>query len=237
MLTVARGGQFDVWKLPDRQKVFSTPASAKNVFVESNGFTHLPASLAVSPDRTTLALCNKDGFNLFDLADGKMIGKTQSVSEDGQMLNVWGAAFSPDGKSLVSHFHLYKAGVGKRHLGRWAVPGGQKQGLFAIPDVVSFSAGLSWWGKDHVLLWNAVVTEALLYDMRSGAACRRVERVHHGRCAIHHINGQLWYATGYVPIGPAQLTFAGLPEADLQQMPGNAETRWYLWPQGVSKTK
>jgi WD40 repeat protein len=56
-------------------------------------------SLTISPDGKTLAICTRPGNEvvLWDLATGK---KTAALGSD--VLNVRSAAFSPDGKSLVS---------------------------------------------------------------------------------------------------------------------------------------
>lgn len=242
VLTLTQRGQFDVWGLPEREPLYGVPKKDGTVSLQVNGFSHFPQNFALGPDRGMLAVFHAEGFTLFETDKGKELGRTESLAAEGSFSNVWATAFSNDGKVLACLFTLNAPGAKRGTvLACWEVPSGKRLTLGRVGDGTGggYTGGLTWWGKDHVVLWNGNLTEGLLYDVKAGAAVRRCQRAGHGRFAATSPDGRLWFATGQAPLGPALLTAVDLPGADLRAHPaGGADLnnlrRWTFSPDGIS---
>ncbi|MCI0681798.1 MAG: WD40 repeat domain-containing protein [Gemmataceae bacterium] len=236
LLTVSRQGQFDVWDIATQKNVVSVPPIAPALSLNTNLFGHTANSFAISPDRKTLAVFNKDGFSLFDTKTGKQTGKTGAMSAGARVGNVWGVAFSPDGKSLMSYYFRFGVGQPTATIIRWSIPDGKQISLATIPLDHGHSGGLAFWGPNHVVLWNGILTEGKLHEVARGELVRTYARRHHGKCVAQPQDGKLWFATGETALGIGQLTSVEFPQQDLARFPPapGAVRRWLLQPTGVA---
>jgi hypothetical protein len=234
VLTVARQGQLDLWDIATRKRVYSVPPIATSLSLSTNGFGHTANHFAISPDRKTLAVFNKDGFSLFDTATGKLAGKTATLSGEGILLNFWGVGFSPDGKTLASSFGMHHKGDRAKHVeavAHWSVADGQRLALTTRPHATGRSGGLAFWGPGHVLLWDGNLFEAQVWDLAKGDLQRTCKRAHGGKCVAQPQDGRLWVATGEFLLGPANLASIEIP--NLARGPNDAPL-WHLIPAGIT---
>jgi hypothetical protein len=233
LLTICRQGQFDLWSLGDRKNVYSVPPPVPNVFLNVNGFGSSATNFMLSPDRKTLALFNKDGFNLHDTESGKLLSKTARLSDEGTLLNFWGVAFSPDGKALACYYfmnHKGKTQVGA--LARWSVPDGKRLSLALLPADIKWGGGMTWWGPNHVVLWDGNLFKGQLVEVARGAPGRVFEAKTTAKFVAHSQDGRVWCTTGELRQGPAFLSSFELPQQDLTRFPleTNPDRRWFVTP-------
>jgi hypothetical protein len=235
ILTISSQGQFDVWDLATQKNVASVPPIANNLSLSRNLSGRTAVSFAISPDRKTLAIHDKVGYSLFDTATGKSIGKTTPMLEAGMATNLWGVAFSPDGKTLASYYHRYHGNQTDVLLTHWSLPDGKQLSQAALPKDAHLNGGLAFWGPSHVLLWNGLITEAKVYNLANGGAPRLCSLRNQGKCVAQAHDGKLWFATAQALGGAAEFSSVEFPQQDLARFPPqpNDGRRWRLTPAGI----
>jgi hypothetical protein len=242
LLVVHERGTRTLWEVPGGKEVYSLkrPAGVPRL-THLDAFSKLPRDLALSPDRKTLALCNDDGFDFYDTATGKLLRKTPGLKAQGQLGNVWGTAFSPDGSQLVAFLGQYRRGPGiaDHFLMRWEVKTGNKVSEAPLAWQVSVSSGLSWWTQGQLLVWNGIMNQPLLVDLDQGKYVRQFKLHGYGRMAPAVPGGLLWYASPQERLGKPFLTGVAAPSAEDLKAPAKANNpqtgvgQWFLTPDGI----
>lgn len=237
LLSVSQQGQLDVWDVATQKSVATAPPGAAGLFLNTNGFGHTANHFCISPDRKMLAVFNKDGFNLYNAADLKLIGKTAPLSDQGTLLNFWGVSFSPDGKSLACHFYMNnKGGPQVGALAHWSIPDGKRYSVATIPIDHNSSGGVGFWGPNHVLIWDGNLYGAKVYSLAKGEFVRSAQRHALGKCIAQPQDGKLWFATAEFNLGPAHLNCVDFPQQELTRFPPqpNDPRRWLMAPGGIT---
>lgn len=237
VLTVTQQGQCDVWEVPGKQRLAGMASEGPNLFLTTNGFGHTATHFAISPDRKTLAIFNKEGFTFMDTASGKVAGKTASLANEGLWQNQWGVSFSPDGKTLAAYFFVSRQGAQQAGvLARWSVPDGQRQSLALLPAEIGFNGDLAFWGTSHVILWDGNLFKGKIYDPVKGVGGRICEKRGFAKFVAQSYDAKVWGATPEIQGGLAFLSNVDFPQADLTQFPpqANPQRTWVLTPAGLT---
>jgi predicted Zn finger-like uncharacterized protein len=238
VLTVKRNGSYNVWSLPGGKKVYHVEGNLPGTaYLSVNAFSRQPMNIALSPDRSTLALFNGDGFDLIEPASGRFLRKTVGLADLGGVGNAWGAGFSPDGSKLAFHF-MPRGSRQDAKLVWWDVASGQRKGAHGFRWNVSFSCGVRWWGNKHVVLWNGILTEGVVADAKTCRWLCHCQRAGFGRYAAGGPGGRLWFANARIPGGNAFLSAQDVP-TELAALKGKADPAnlpvWKFTPDGVEK--
>lgn len=264
LMVLSNSGLLAIWTVPQRQQVGVTRLLPPNVSATCAYGTKMPKNFAVSPDRKTLALANGDGFDLVDLATGRVTRKTASFGEKTPPLSGFytATAFSPDGGKLLCHYPAIRDGG----------PGLSTHDAVAIWDVKAaetpcpkvfgfdvvrdgkigavgptrngdglFTPGpMVWWGDGHLVLLNANLNQGHLIDLASGryTVCLLSDRLS-GHLCPQPADGRLWYVASPGQSAPGVLVALDAPaEAVAGQTPraaGQLAGQAYLAVEGVRK--
>jgi len=196
LLTINEGSGFDVWTVPDLQKVAGRPHRGPHAQprVSVNGFTHSPNNFALTPDGRTLALFNGTGFSFHDARTADLLGQTEPIVKANGSVNFWGAAIRADGSQFVCHYAGYGQDRGNV-VAVWDVPTG-KQAMAARPPNAASSAGLAWLGRDHLALWQGGISSANIMRASTGEVVGKVRFRNTGVLGTVPPGDGLW---GFVP--------------------------------------
>jgi hypothetical protein len=174
LLTINEGSGFDVWTVPDLQKLAGRPPRKAHAQprVSVNGFTHSPNNFALTPDNKTLALFNGEGFSFHDARTADLLGQTEPIMDGNRSANFWGAAIRADGSRFVCHYAAYGKAWGDV-VAVWEVPTGRLVSAARRKDGPS-SAGLAWLGRDHLAIWQGGISSADLMRVSTGEVVGKV---------------------------------------------------------------
>jgi hypothetical protein len=189
LLTINERGGHDVWSVPDFQRVHGEESTLTDGhLIRRNGFTHMPENFALTPDGKTLAIFDGTGFTFFNTFDGKELGRTEPIVARGQSFNSWGCAFRADGTQLA-----FLSTRNNCTLAVFDVKSGKK-----LSEVNADSgAGISWWGKEHVLLHAGGISSARIISVATGQHAGDVRFPRVGKLGPSGPGDQLWgYSEG-----------------------------------------
>jgi WD40 repeat protein len=240
LLTVARNGQYDLWNVAERNGIYTVPAApGRPRILEYDFFAHRPKNFALSHDRKTLALSNKNGFDLIDTATGRLLRSTPPLNVKGRPGNEWSLAFSPDGAQLAAKLNLFEADNRQHeYVLVWDVATGRQKALWPVEQNFNANGPIVWWGARHVVLNNGIRTEGHVFSLADGRFRSVVQRSGFGKLAGNSPDGQLWCATATAFQQRAEISATAVPEDHLWQPPpggpGQPLPRWYVGPEGVS---
>jgi predicted Zn finger-like uncharacterized protein len=236
LLTAARNGAFEVWNTAQRRLVYANPPHKQALFVAVEGFSRRPKNIAISPDRRTLAVTNKDGYNLYEAGTGKLLRPTATLALEGSVGNEWALNFSPDGNQLAAKFSLHQQGG--RTLDRvvvYDVATGAPVKKFEVRQDFQTNGPITWWGPNHLVLFDGNVFSGRLMDLSDGKYRRVLQFAGTGRFAASSHNGMLFYPASVGPTSRALLLGVHLPANDLTRpMPaGLNPPAWHCSHEGI----
>lgn len=226
------------------------------VMLTEDPYTKQPQSFSLSADRGSIAISNGVGFDVLDIATGKVRVKTRPFV--GQACSVRGVALDRNASRLAVDLWVPGgpgAGIDEQIV-VWDLKANEKIGtlplrlrtevLPALGDLAKARGtgyagnALSWWGNDHLLLWSATGS-ALAIEAASGRPLREVQGprgggVTDGQFGFGDPDGRLWY---YITL-PIQaeafscaLDFPGDEARTDQGLDGEFYKRWWLTNHGV----
>jgi len=195
LLTVHVGGGRTLWQAKDKKEIYSFPSEGgpKRINHLVDIISRRIETLALSPDRSTVAVFNGQSYNLFDTKSGKLLRKTAGLKTQGNFFSVQATAFSPDNKQLACRCLASFAGPAPQDaLVRWAVATGAEAGRIVFSDRVS-PGSLDWWAADLVLISRRI--EGTIVDLKKGRLVQHLD-LRDGQFGWGSADGRLWYANG-----------------------------------------
>ncbi|MBV9126095.1 MAG: hypothetical protein JO112_22310 [Planctomycetes bacterium] len=241
LLTLTTEGQLSLWNQPG-QAVYSfkhaTPG--QTVLLMTDPYTKQPNNFALSADRSTVALFNGSGFDLVNTATG------QPRSQTGPLVPTPGGsiralALNRDGSRLAVFLWGFQGQNIQAYLALWDFQA--QRGTGPLPSRVTMDntndnkwpgVALSWWGPNHLLLWDGNAN-ALVLDAASGQPQRQLEGAFFGQAAYDDPEGRLWYHTPSKP--QAYLCGVDFPDQEVQGNQaldaGKYYPLWWLTANGV----
>jgi hypothetical protein len=244
IVTVSSKREVKVFSLPEFKEESSLKVAGTTFSMgHQDPYTKEYKDVALSADRTKLAIWNGDGFTFVNTMDCKETGKSQGLPEIiSPSTEVMGTAFSPNGRQLVSIISSFPKSKGNQRqitLVRWDVDSLQRSGnLQPVHEKVFTGGVLKFWGSKHVLLFNGGIGQALLASVDSAQPVCEVIRPYHGRVAFSR-DGSLWYAGGENDQGTAFISRVELPEtyaADANVWSANSLRRLWLGGEGAKSS-
>ncbi len=241
LLAVSTRGQLGVWVLPGRGAVYEKVAVREQPGSFGRGYPD-PWGTALSRDRRTLAVFDRDHFNLFDTATGAVRARLPDYApREGRVQKLGGAAFSPDGSRLALVLSTVDDGARTtRKLVLWDAGARSFAGEWGLPDEVKIAPyialpGVSWWGERHILLCGVSRDFGYLLEVGTGRLLAYAEAKNRsGRLLAHGPDARLWYVAGQASGAPGFLTAVDFPATDGTAPPRGAPLeRWSFTPEGV----
>jgi hypothetical protein len=222
LLTLYKSGGFDVWSVPAFERVASRPATGNFAGLGFDAVNQTPEKFAINPERTTVAILEGTEFILFDpktAAEKKRLAPL--AAEPARLTDV--VALSADGSSLAC--------VADDRLVVWDTESGQIKSD-AVAQLKNEAFGLSWWGRDHVLVHDVELTKAVVLEAATGARVGevRVAGLRQGMLSPLGPGDRLWAA--YTPLlGLPGRLFAFGPPAGLK---GGKGLRYEVGSEGLT---
>jgi hypothetical protein len=243
LLTIAVSGRFDLWDGDFDKPKYTRPSPKKLPLMSVNGFARGPQNLALSEDRKTLALANGDGYDFFNAWDGKKIGATESLGDEGRIGNVWATAFSRDGALLASTYRIQLPGqplAGRETLTIWSVADGKRKWHFSIEDHHKLKGPIVWFGPKHLLFWDGNVYQGAVFDIDTGRFLRVLHKgINSDHFARQPPDEHIWFASSNGTKGKkTEMIAVDFPAGDLRNnpVPPAALDQLPLWiatPEGI----
>jgi hypothetical protein len=230
LFVVHEGGGRSLWQIPEKKELYSLPAENPDKLRVHHVHPHTfqNDSIALSPDRTLVAVFNHDGYDLFDTATGKLVRKTAGLKPQSEIRFLSGTGFSPDGKQLACFATVFTPpAFEKPTLVRWDVQTGAVLGKSELPPTLRLGT-INWVRPRCLLILNHGLDGAHVIDPEQGKVVRKLGLQVPGRLGPNSWDGRLWYANGGDEAFLSALTSAQLEEA------GEGEV-WTLVPGDVTK--
>jgi hypothetical protein len=214
LLTVNSEGGFDVWGLPTLARVATRPglSSPPKWLGEVRGHDGRGLSYAVAPDGR-VALLDGGAFAVYDPAGPRVVARTEPFFDPLAVVAVpTGTAFDAGGDTLACVYTVHGKGAARTSLLTWDARTGRKRAEAALAAARD-GFGLSFWGRDHVLVWGGE-TKADVLAVADGSAVATLSVK--GRGQFARADGdRLWAATddGDRPLGTYHLVRCDPPAA------------------------
>jgi|GEM_PF-2826424 len=197
LLTLHEGGGFDVWTVPSFERVAGAtntlPVGTRNV---TNGFTHSPASFALTSDGATLAIFNGSGIAFYATATASEIAKTEPIMMKSDSCSFSGAAFSPDGKQFTAYYQVFSGTGGGIALRTFDAKTGANVRSTTVGKSVGAPAGMCYWGPNHLAFQQGGIGSVRVIDLATGQDVGKVETSIPGKFGPVPPTGDLWAITG-----------------------------------------
>ncbi len=197
--------------------------------------------LGLSLDRKTLAIFNRDGFELRDTATGALQRETARPAKFNTVDSAGGVAFSPNGKTVAAVLTIQRwSKESEEVLAGWDVATGRFIGDTALPNgrFVNSRSRLMWWGPNHVVARAGTPKEGLAVAWPGGQQVRQLEAGYwqkDGMIAPNSPDGRLWFVAGTEDSTAAFLTTVDVPEREGLADGDRPGGKWWLTANGILK--
>jgi hypothetical protein len=233
LLTINQAGGMDVWTVPELQPVYHVPGKPARQLADPH------QSLGLSHDRKTLAIVNRDGFELRNTATGALLRETERPARFNAVFGTGGVAFSADGKTLVAVVTVHQRNIPTPVLASWDVATGRCVSDAEMPERdIAVRSELLWWGPKYVVIRGASAKEGAALEWPSGAQVRQLEAGYwqkNGLIAPNSPDGRLWFVAGTDDSTKAFLATVDVPENERRMEGDRPKERWWLTANGIMK--
>lgn len=191
LLTLNEWGGYDVWSLPGGLRLYGRAGNKEgNLRVGFNGFTKLGSNFAMTPDARSLAVFDGRGFVVCDPTTGAETWRTPDVAGPNESMNFWGAALTADGSRLA-----FLGSKGGTFLTVWDAATGRADVNLLLPAANS-AAGISWWGKNHLLFHQGGISSADVIEVATGRKVATLSARPIGKLGPTGPGDRAWAAVG-----------------------------------------
>jgi hypothetical protein len=232
LLTINQAGGMDLWKVPELQPMYHIAGKPARAFADPR------IGLGVSFDRKTLAVFNRDGFELRDTATGALQRETARLAKFNTVDGCRGVAFGADGKTVAAALMVRQWDRPEEVLASWDVATGQLVSDARLPEG-SGTAQVLWWSPKYMIVGGATpAKESVALECPSGVPVRQMEAGYwqkNGLIAPNSPDGRLWFVAGTDDSTKAFLATVDMPENERRIEGDRPKERWWLTANGIMK--
>jgi len=233
LLTINQAGGMDLWTVPELKPVYHVAGKPGRQLADP----HL--CLGLSHDRKTVAIFNRDGFELRNTVTGDLLRETERPARFNNVFGSGGVAFSADGKKVAAVVTVHRRNTPTPVLASWEVATGRCIGDAELPvRDIALRAELLWWGPKYVVVRGGNAKEGVALEWPSGVSVRQVEAGYwqkNGLIAPNSPDGRLWFAAGTEDSTKAFLATVDVPAKEGLADNDRPGGKWWLTTNGIVK--